>query len=59
MSRKTSNKKAFPSYFNDAGVTITDTKEIADRFNTFFTNIGPNLASNITCNKTHLDYYMQ
>ena len=37
---------------------MMDTKEIADRFNTFVTNIGPNLASNIAYNdnKTHLDY---
>ena len=57
LSRNKSNN-AFPSLFNDAGVTITDAKEIANRFNTFFTNIGRNLASNIAYNgnKTHLDY---
>ena len=57
LSRNKSNN-AFPCLFNDAGVTITDTKEIANRFNTFFTNIGPNLASNIAYNGniTHLDY---
>ena len=38
--------------------TLTDSKEIADKFNTFFTNIGSNLAKNIIYNgnKTNANY---
>ena len=37
----------FPSSFKSEGKTITDSKEIADKFCKYFTNIGPNLASAI------------
>ena len=39
---------SFQEYFKDERDTIiTDTKEIANRFNKFFTNIGSDLAKNI------------
>ena len=52
---------SFQEYFKDERDTIiTDTKEIANRFNKFFTNIGSDLAKNINYSgtknhKTYLD----
>ena len=40
---KTKKRKIFPDVFNDGEDKITDKKEIANKFNTFFINIGPNL----------------
>ena len=44
---RTVKKKAFPEYFIDDGQKITDKIEIANRFNSFFTSIGPKLARKI------------
>jgi hypothetical protein len=44
---KTKKKRTFPEYFNDEEGIITDKLEIANKFNTFFTNIGLNLANKI------------
>ena len=40
-------KKMFPDYFVDNGRIIKDKIKIANKFNSFFTSIGPNLAKNI------------
>ena len=50
--------KSFPTLFKEAGETITDPIAIVNRFNIFFTNIGPNLAKKIVYNgnKTHKSY---
>ena len=40
-------KKCFPEYFVDKGDIVNDKVTIANKFNSFFTNIGPNLAKNI------------
>ena len=45
--RKTKKKTTFPEYFKDDAAVITDKLTIANKFNIFFTNIGPNLASKI------------
>ena len=47
ISRK-NNKKCFPESFNINNKETTNTLEITDAFNTFFTNIGTNLVNNIT-----------
>ena len=44
---KDKTKKAFPKYFKEAESIIVDEVDIANKFNTFFTEIGLNLASNI------------
>ena len=36
-----------PDSFNDNGTKVTDKVEIANKFNDFFVNVGPNLAKNI------------
>ena len=41
------SKKEFPNCFEDNEHRITDRQEIADRFNNFFTNIGPKLSNAI------------
>ena len=41
------SKNEFPSCFKDKGNNITVKQEIADRFNEFFTNIGPELSKKI------------
>ena len=45
---KTKNKKTFPDHFKFGGREINDKLAIANRFNQFFTNIGPKLASEIS-----------
>ena len=49
---------SFPNYFMDGTKVITDKLEIANKFNLFFTNIGPNLANkiNIPSNINHKRY---
>ncbi len=37
---KTKKKEAFPDFFRDDNKPISDKLEIANRFNSFFTNIG-------------------
>jgi len=44
---KSDSKTEFPSYFIVDGNIVLDKQEIANRFNHFFTNIGPELAQNI------------
>ena len=44
---KTEKKCDFPNFFNHNDSIITDKKEIADAFNNYFIDIGPNLASKI------------
>ena len=44
---KTKSKPEFPMYFLDNGNKIIGDKNIADKFNDFFTQIGPRLASSI------------
>jgi hypothetical protein len=41
---KTSNKSEYPKYFTHNNRTVSNPKDIADTFNSFYTNIGPNLA---------------
>ena len=41
---KSAKSTTRPSYFVDNNKTITDKQEIANKFNNFFTNIGPNQA---------------
>ena len=57
------NKKTFksdlPSIFVHEGVEITGTKNIADKFNEYFTEIGPKLAKSInTSNKAQFNSYL-
>jgi hypothetical protein len=56
---KSKKKRSFPSFFKDEeNNIITDKVQIANKFNTFFTTIGPNLARKITAprNKTFQNY---
>ena len=57
------NKKTFksdlPSSFVHEGVEIIGTKNIADKFNEYFTEIGPKLAKSInTSNKAQFHSYL-
>ena len=45
---KQQNTKQFPKYFLIDDISISDHIEIADKFNEYFTMIGPNLARSIT-----------
>ncbi len=45
---KTNTKKNIPQLFKDNEKTITDKIAIANKFNTFFTSIGPDLAHKIS-----------
>ena len=44
------NKKEFPNYFTVDGGRITDSQDISNRFNDFFSSVGPKLSSNLVCN---------
>ena len=56
---KTKKKKDFPEFFKDGNILINDRLTIANKFNVFFTNIGPNLASEInTPNHKHFKDYL-
>ena len=45
-------KNNFPKLFNINNEQVNDKRTIADKFNEFFVNIGPNLASRISPNPT-------
>ena len=45
---KTKNENTLPDHFKIGGQEINDKLRIANRFNQFFTNIGPKLASEIS-----------
>ena len=56
---KTKSKKEFPEQFLINGEKISDKKSIANAFNNFFINVGPNLATKIdvsdkSCFKSYL-----
>ena len=58
VTNKTTNKTQLPDFFKLDGKIITDKNDIANKFNTFFTNIGPSLALTITTagNKTYTSF---
>ena len=45
---KCKDKRSFPNYFIINNSKVNDKQQIADKFNDFFVNIGPNLSRNIT-----------
>ena len=54
------SKSDFPPYFTDLGIKISGSKTIADKFNEYFTKIGPELARSIdTSHKIHFDNYLK
>ena len=53
---KNSNKSEFPSSFRMNDTIITDKQQIANSFNQYFTEIGPNLASSINTSTNSLTY---
>ena len=55
---KSKNKQDFPKYFLINEEQISDPLTIANRFNEYFVNIGPNLANRITApsNTSYKDY---
>ena len=46
MNKKV-NKSEYPEFFEKDGNKVYDKKEIANTFNSYFTNIGPQLARDI------------
>ena len=44
------DKKEFPNYFTVDGGRITDSQDISNCFNDFFSSVSPKLSSNIVCN---------
>ena len=56
---KNKKTKDLPEYFVENGVCVTDKNTIANKFNRYFTNIGPELAEKITppgCDKSFKNY---
>ena len=47
LNKKSNNKHNFPEHFKIDGSTVSDKETIANKFNLFFCNIGPNVANNI------------
>lgn len=58
---KTKKKRSFPQFFRDGQNVITNKLIIANKFNMFFTNIGPNLSNLINApnNKSFKTYLTQ
>ena len=56
--QRSNKKRSLPMYFGEGDCKITDTVEIANTFNLFFTNIGQHLANKIkhTSNRNHSFY---
>ena len=55
---KSQQKRELPNTFKIDGELVSDKHNIADRFNTFFTNIGPNLASKIEVTNNNFKDYL-
>jgi hypothetical protein len=55
---KTNDKQTFPEAFIVDGISISDVNTIADQFNKYFINIGPNLSENISIprNSSYQDF---
>ena len=54
------SKSDFPPYFTDLGIKISGSKTIADKFNEYFTKIGPEHARSIdTSHKIPFDNYLK
>ena len=54
------NKKSFPTLININNTEITNKLDIANKFNAFFTNIGINLANNITyTGQKNFEHYLK
>ena len=59
VSRK-NNSKSIPDHFIDGNEIITDKKTIANNFYSYFINIGPNMAHEITnTNDSNLSHFLQ
>ena len=57
LLRKKRVATKIPSHFSDGGKTITDSYEIACKFNNFFVNVGPSLGKKMTSpDGSPLDY---
>ena len=58
---KSAKTKYFPDIFKDGQHELKDDREIANRFNAFFVNVGPDQSRNIRYNgnKTHQTYLTQ
>ena len=54
---KRKNKPTYPEYFIKNNKIISKKKDIANGFNNFFTNVGVNLAKNITLPKNDTTIY--
>lgn len=57
--RNNSLSSKYPSEFHLNDLTLTDKRDIANEFNSFFTNIGPNLDKNIPQSQTHFTSYLR
>ncbi len=55
---RTKRKKTFPSFFRDGDDIITNKMNIANKFNSFFINVGKNLSNtiNLPIGKSFKDY---
>ena len=58
---KSAKTKYFPDIYKNGQHELNDDREIANRFNAFFINVGPNQSRNIRYNgnKTHQTYLTQ
>ena len=57
---KNKMKSEYPPFFMDMGQQISGDKNIADKFNEYFTQIGPSLANSIDiANKATVDTYLK
>jgi exonuclease III len=52
------NQSIPPEYFNINNIQIKDKKEIVNRFNNFFANIGNNISKNVPDSHHHFSHYL-
>ena len=57
--RRKNNSKSIPDHFIDGNEIITDKKTIANNFNSYYINIGPNMAREITNTYDSNSHYLQ
>jgi hypothetical protein len=58
LLNKTKRKKSLSHFFRDGDQVITDKLTIANKFNTFFTNIGSTLSNQISVSNNNFKHYL-
>ena len=58
LNKKSSTRSSYPTEFMKNGGIISGNMNIAEHFNSFFTNIGPTLAEGIPKSDRHVESFL-